>query len=116
MDEAVLIEEVAGVMQEGKLTHWGLSEALFPMLEELNIGYVAFSPLANGFLPATDKTLLAAANLVMPASHSVLSWYKPARYRLRKSGRKSPARSSQWTKDCSFPPSPPAQEHWPDGG
>lgn len=80
------IEEVAGVMadliREGKITHWGLSEAdealirrahaicpvtaiqnrysmmarwyerLFPVLEELNIGYVAFSPLANGFLSA----------------------------------------------------------------
>ena len=78
------IEEVAGVMadliREGKITHWGLSEAtedtirrahavcpvtaiqnrysmmarwyenLFPVLEELHIGYVAFSPLANGFL------------------------------------------------------------------
>lgn len=83
-DPDVSVEEVAGVMteliQEGKITHWGLSEAdeemirrahkvcpvtaiqnrysmmarwyeeLFPMLEELNIGYVAFSPLANGFL------------------------------------------------------------------
>lgn len=85
-DPAVPIEEVAGVMQElikeGKVTHWGLSEAkeetirrahavcpvtaiqnrysmmarwyeeLFPVLEELKIGYVAFSPLANGFLSA----------------------------------------------------------------
>lgn len=85
-DPAVPIEEVAGVMSEliseGKITHWGLSEAneetirrahavcpvtaiqnrysmmarwhekLFPVLEELNIGYVAFSPLANGFLSA----------------------------------------------------------------
>lgn len=64
----------------GKIMHWGLSEAdeeqvrrahkvcpvtaiqnrysmmarwhekLFPVLEELNIGFVAFSPLANGFL------------------------------------------------------------------
>ena len=25
-------------------------EKLFPVLEELNIGFVAFSPLANGFL------------------------------------------------------------------
>ena len=83
-DPCVPIEEVAGVMadliREGKITHWGLSEAdettirrahavcpvtaiqnrysmmarwhesLFPMLEELNIGLVAFSPLANGFL------------------------------------------------------------------
>ncbi len=85
-DPNVPIEEVAGVMEdlirEGKITHWGLSEAteetirrahavcpvtaiqnrysmmarwhesLFPVLEELNIGYVAFSPLANGFLSA----------------------------------------------------------------
>lgn len=27
-------------------------ESLFPVLEELHIGYVAFSPLANGFLSA----------------------------------------------------------------
>lgn len=86
-DPEILIEEVAGVMteliKEGKITHWGLSEAdedtirrahkvcpvtaiqnrysmmarwyeeLFPVLEELGIGYVAFSPLANGFL--TDR-------------------------------------------------------------
>lgn len=86
VDPYVPIEEVAGVMadliKEGKITHWGLSEAgediirraheicpvtavqnrysmmarwyeeLFPVLEELNIGYVAFSPLANGFLSA----------------------------------------------------------------
>lgn len=84
LDPKVSIEEVAGVMadliREGKITHWGLSEAsedtirrahavcpvtaiqnrysmmarwyesLFPVLEELHIGYVAFSPLANGFL------------------------------------------------------------------
>ncbi len=86
VDPFVPVEEVAGVMkeliQEGKITHWGLSEAdeetirrahavcpvtaiqnrysmmarwhekLFPVLEELHIGYVAFSPLANGFLSA----------------------------------------------------------------
>lgn len=86
LDPEVPIEEVAGVMseliKEGKITHWGLSEAtedtirrahavcpvtaiqnrysmmarwyeeLFPVLEELHIGYVAFSPLANGFLSA----------------------------------------------------------------
>lgn len=85
-DPNVPVEEVAGVMaelmQEGKITHWGLSEAnedtirrahavcpltaiqnrysmmarwherLFPVLEELQIGYVAFSPMANGFLSA----------------------------------------------------------------
>jgi len=85
-DPNVPVEEVAGVMAdliwEGKITHWGLSEAmedtirrahavcpvtaiqnrysmmarwyesLFPVLEELGIGYVAFSPLANGLLSA----------------------------------------------------------------
>ena len=75
------------LMREGKITHWGLSEVtedtlrrahavcpvtavqnrysmmarwyenLFPVLEELGIGYVAFSPLANGFLSGRyDKT------------------------------------------------------------
>ncbi len=86
VDPKVPVEEVAGVMaeliKEGKITHWGLSEAneaiirrahavcpvtaiqnrysmmarwhegLFPLLEELDIGFVAFSPLANGFLSA----------------------------------------------------------------
>lgn len=86
IDPDIPAAEVAGVMeeliQEGKITHWGLSEAdeatirhahavcpvtaiqnrysmmarwherLFPVLEELGIGYVAFSPLANGFLSA----------------------------------------------------------------
>ncbi|MDE6763876.1 MAG: aldo/keto reductase [Oscillospiraceae bacterium] len=86
IDPNIPVEEVAGVMsdliKEGKITHWGLSEAdgetirrahavcpvtaiqnrysmmarwyekLFPALEELGIGYVAFSPLANGFLSA----------------------------------------------------------------
>lgn len=84
LDPDVPIEEVAGVMseliKEGKITHWGLSEAteetikkahkvcpltaiqnrysmmyrayegLFDTLEELRIGFVPFSPLANGFL------------------------------------------------------------------
>lgn len=84
LDPKVPIEEVARVMsdliQEGKITHWGLSEAneetirrahevcpvtaiqnrysmmarwyesLFSMLEELGIGYVAFFPMANGML------------------------------------------------------------------
>lgn len=68
------------LIKEGKITHWGLSEVnedtirrahavcpvtavqnrysmmarqnevLFPVLEELNIGFVPFSPMANGFL------------------------------------------------------------------
>ena len=71
---------MADLIREGKITHWGLSEvnediirranavcpvtaiqnryhmmyrgyeALFPVLEELQIGFVAFSPLANGLL------------------------------------------------------------------
>lgn len=71
---------MSDLMREGKITYWGISEAteevirkahavcpltavqnrysmmardyeaLFPVLEELNIGFVAFSPLANGFL------------------------------------------------------------------
>ena len=73
---------VSRLIEEGKVLHWGLSEvnddiirrahsvcpitaiqnrysmmyrnyeALFPVLEELNIGFVAFSPLANGLLSA----------------------------------------------------------------
>jgi aryl-alcohol dehydrogenase-like predicted oxidoreductase len=68
------------LIEEGKIAHWGVSETneeyirrahavcsitaiqnrysmmarhyepLFPVLEELHIGYVAFSPMANGFL------------------------------------------------------------------
>lgn len=86
IDPQVQPEEVAGVMaeliKEGKIKHWGISEAnaeyierahavcpvtaienrysmmyrdyetLFPLLERLNIGFVAFSPLANGLLTA----------------------------------------------------------------
>ncbi len=89
IDPKVEPEEVAGVMagliKEGKILHWGISEAneeylrrahavcpvtcvqnrlsmmarwhesLFPVLEELHIGYVAFSPLANGFLTDAFK-------------------------------------------------------------
>lgn len=84
IDPRVPVEEVAETMAqliaEGKIAHWGLSEAdadsirrahkvcpltavqnrysmmarwygeLFPLLEELGIGFVAFSPLANGVL------------------------------------------------------------------
>ena len=101
IDMTVPIEETAGAMQElmeqGKITHWGLSEAseeiirrahkvcpvtaiqnrysmmyrdyekLFPVLEELKIGFVAFSPLANGLLTA--------------AYHSHGEFEKPGDYR-----------------------------------
>ena len=84
IDPNIPPETVAGVMadliKEGKITHWGISEAnedylrrahavcpvtavqnrysmmarhhegLFLALEELGIGLVAFSPMANGFL------------------------------------------------------------------
>lgn len=87
MDPAVEPETVAETMQtlihEGKVLHWGISEAdgeylrrahavcpvtavqnrysmmarwyesLFPLVEELGIGFVAFSPLANGLLTNT---------------------------------------------------------------
>lgn len=73
-------ETVAELIAEGKVLHWGISEAtedylrransvcpvacvqnrfsmmihkhetLFPVLEELGVGFVAFSPLANGIL------------------------------------------------------------------
>ena len=86
MDPSVEPEAVAQVMadliREGKITHWGISEAtedylrrahkvcpvtavqnrysmmarqheaLFPVLEELNVGFMAFSPMANGLLTA----------------------------------------------------------------
>lgn len=86
IDPKVSPEEVAetmsGLIREGKILHWGISEAneeylrrahavcpvtavenrysmmarqyeeLFPVLEELGIGLVAFSPMANGFLTA----------------------------------------------------------------
>lgn len=84
VDPQVPVEEVAGTIAdliiEGKITHWGISEAtenvirrahavcpltavqnrysmmarwhesLFPVLNELHIGFVAFSPMANGYL------------------------------------------------------------------
>ncbi len=85
VDPSVPVEDVAGtvagLVREGKLKHWGMSEAgtasvrkahavlpltaveseysmmwrepekeLFPVLEELGIGFVPFSPLGKGFL------------------------------------------------------------------
>lgn len=71
---------MADLIREGKILHWGISETteeylrrahrvcpvtaiqnrysmmvrrhetLFPVLEELGVGFVAFSPLANGLL------------------------------------------------------------------
>ena len=80
VEPETVAEVMADLIQEGKITHWGISEAnedylrrahavcpvtavqnrysmmarhyeaLFPVLEELNIGLIAFSPMANGFL------------------------------------------------------------------
>ena len=79
-------EIFAELIKEGKIHYWGISNAaedyirradsvcrvtavqlrysmmarwtedLFPMLEELNIGAVAYSPIANGFLSGKIKT------------------------------------------------------------
>lgn len=76
---------MAELIKEGKILHWGISEtneeylrrahsvcpvtavenrysmmarhyeALFPVLEELNVGLIAFSPMANGFLTGAYK-------------------------------------------------------------
>ena len=96
VDAEVPIEDVAGavkkLIQEGKVRHFGLSEAgaktirrahavqpvtalqseyslwwreleqeIFPVLEELGIGLVAFSPLGKGFLTGkiTEETTFA---------------------------------------------------------
>lgn len=80
IEPEVVANEMAKLISEGKIKTWGISEAneeylrrahavcpvtaiqnrysmmfrdnemLFPILEELNIGFVAFSPLANGLL------------------------------------------------------------------
>lgn len=99
VDPNVPIEDVAGavkdLIQEGKVKHFGLSEAgaqtirrahavqpvtaiqseyslwwrrpeqeLFPTLEELGIGFVAFSPLGKGFLTGAidENTQLDSAD------------------------------------------------------
>ena len=80
VEPEVVAETMAQLIREGKIRYWGISETteeylrrahaicpvtavenryymmarwhetLFPVCEELNIGYVAFSPMANGFL------------------------------------------------------------------
>lgn len=83
VEPETVAEVMSELIKEGKIRFWGISEAneaylrradavchvtaienrysmmarqyesLFPVLEELNIAYVAFSPMANGFL--TDR-------------------------------------------------------------
>ena len=80
VEPEVVADTMAQLIREGKILHWGISEAnedylrrahavcpvtavenrysmmarghesLFPVLEELGIGFVAFSPMANGLL------------------------------------------------------------------
>ena len=80
VEPEVVAGVIGGLMKEGKILHWGISEAnadylrrahavcpvtavenrysmmarqyeeLFPLLEELKVGLVAFSPMANGLL------------------------------------------------------------------
>ncbi|MGG1674751.1 aldo/keto reductase [Neobacillus sp. NRS-1170] len=109
VDPNVPIEEVAGAVQdlikEGKVKHWGLSEAgvvtirrahavqpltaiqseysmmwrspeeeLLPVLDELGIGFVPFSPLGKGFLTGKiDKN----AAFVNSDFRSIVPRFKP---------------------------------------
>lgn len=80
VEPEVVAETMAQLIKEGKIRYWGISEtteeylrranavcrvtaienrysmmarwheSIFPVCEELNVGYVAFSPMANGFL------------------------------------------------------------------
>lgn len=82
VEPEVVAETMGDLIREGKILHWGISETtedylrrahavtpvtaiqdrysmmarwhedIFPALEELGIGFVAFSPLANGLLTA----------------------------------------------------------------
>lgn len=85
VEPEAVAETMAELIAEGKILHWGVSEAngeylrrahavcpvtaienrysmmarwheaLFPTLQELGIGFMAFSPLANGFLTGAYK-------------------------------------------------------------
>lgn len=80
VEPEVVADTMSELIKEGKILHWGVSETseeylrrahavcpvtaiqnrysmmarwhedIFPVLEELNIGFIAFSPLANGLL------------------------------------------------------------------
>lgn len=85
VEPEVVAETMGNLIKEGKIRHWGISnadadyikraddvtkvtavqgklnmisrqsEGLFPMLSERNIGFVAYSPLASGFLTSKPK-------------------------------------------------------------
>ena len=80
VEPEIVADTMSQLIQEGKILHWGISETneeylrrahavcpvtaiqnrysmmarwhedIFPTLEELNVGFIAFSPLANGLL------------------------------------------------------------------
>lgn len=96
------------LMREGKILHWGISEAteavirkahaacpiaavqnrysmmarhyetLFPVLEELGIGFVAFSPLANGLL--SDRYTAASQFDAATDYRASMPQFKPESY------------------------------------
>ncbi|KRK75308.1 aldo-keto oxidoreductase [Companilactobacillus alimentarius DSM 20249] len=92
VEPEVVAETMGELIKEGKIRHWGISNAdadyikraddvtkvtavqgklnmisrqseeLFPMLSERNIGFVAYSPLASGFLTSNSKPILDKNN------------------------------------------------------
>ena len=101
---------MSDLIKEGTITHWGLSEAteetirraqavcpvtavqhrysmmarqhesLFPVLEELGIGFVPFSPMANGFLTGKyNKNTIFESEMDY---RSIMPQFKPEAYDL----------------------------------
>lgn len=101
---------MSDLIKEGKIAHWGLSEAteetirraqavcpvtavqnrysmmarqhesLFPVLEELGIGFVPFSPMANGFLTGKyNKNTIFESEMDY---RSIMPQFKPEAYDL----------------------------------
>lgn len=101
---------MSDLIKEGEITHWGLSEAteetirraqaicpvtavqnrysmmarqyesLFPVLEELGIGFVPFSPMANGFLTGKyNKNTIFESEMDY---RSIMPQFKPEAYDL----------------------------------
>ena len=157
VDPQVAPETVAQVMaeliREGKILHWGISEAgeeylrrahavcpvtavedrysmmarqheaLFPVLEELEVGLVAFSPMANGLLtgaygrddrfdPELDYRSAMPQFARRRRSRTGRSWTCSGHWRRRKTPRRD---RSLWPGCCARSPgsSPsPAAGRW----
>lgn len=105
VEPEIVADTMLQLIKEGKILHWGISEAsedylrrahavcrvtavqnrysmmarwhesIFPVLEELGIGFVAFSPLANGLL---------TANYDMSCKFDLRSDYRAAMPQFRK--------------------------------